>query len=96
VPNENALTEGLEFHLLVADAAKNPVLQQIEASIISRFTKYLPYVFTESTSFDRDVLLHRKIVECIERHDRLAAEEAAFEHIRVFSREIGIQSPGTE
>ncbi|OHD27960.1 MAG: hypothetical protein A2Y38_04055, partial [Spirochaetes bacterium GWB1_59_5] len=73
VPNENALTEGLEFHLLVADAAKNPVLQQIEASIISRFTKYLPYVFTESTSFDRDVLLHRKIVECIERHDRLAA-----------------------
>jgi GntR family transcriptional repressor for pyruvate dehydrogenase complex len=96
VPSAEALTEGLEFHRLVAEAAKNPVLRQIEMSIIDRFTKYLPFVFTESTSHERDVLLHRKIVECIEKHDRAAAVEAAYQHIQVFSKEIGIEKPATE
>ena len=94
VPSQEALIQGLEFHRLVAAAAKNPVLRQVEISIIDRFTKYLPYVFGESTSHERDVMLHRKIVECIEKRDSPAAAEAAFQHIQVFSKEIGIQAPG--
>jgi DNA-binding FadR family transcriptional regulator len=90
VPNADALKQGLDFHMLVAQAAHNPVLLQIESELLSLFSEIVPRVFAEAPSFERDVLTHLAIVKCIDARDPEAAHKAALEHIRVFANEIGI------
>ena len=90
VPNVEALKKGLDFHLLVAEAAHNPVLMQIESELLSLFWEIVPRVFAEAPSYERDVLTHLAIVKCIDARDPAGAHSAALEHIHIFATEIGI------
>jgi GntR family transcriptional repressor for pyruvate dehydrogenase complex len=90
VPRIGALEKGLDFHQLVADAAHNPVLAQIESTLLSLFWEIVPRVFAEAPSYERDVVTHLAIVKCIDARDPNGAHRAALEHIRIFANEIGI------
>ena len=90
VPTTRALETGLDFHQLVANAAHNPVLAQIERELLSLFQEFVPRLFSETPSYERDVATHLAIVRCIEAHDADGARQASLEHIRLFATEIGI------
>jgi DNA-binding FadR family transcriptional regulator len=90
VPTTRALEKGRDFHQLVALAAHNPVLAQIENELLSLFQEFVPRLFSETPSYERDVATHLAIMRCIEAHDADRARLASLEHIRVFANEIGI------
>ena len=92
VPTTGALEKGLYFHQVVADAAHNPILSQIEGELLSLFWEIVPGVFSEPPSYERDVVTHLAIVKCIEAHDVEGARQAVIEHIRRFGAEIGIDN----
>jgi GntR family transcriptional regulator, transcriptional repressor for pyruvate dehydrogenase complex len=94
VPTTRALEKGLDFHQLVASAAHNPVLAQIENELLSLFLEFVPRLFSETPSYERDVATHLAIVQCIDAHDADRARAASLEHIRVFANEIGITDLG--
>ena len=90
LPTEDAIEQGLYFHQLVADVAGNSFLAGIERSLIKQFEKYKSHVFVEQANYDRDVVLHRNIVDKIAARDYRAAKAAAFLHLVQFAEEIGI------
>lgn len=92
VPTAGALEKGLYFHQVVAEAAHNPILSQIEGELLSLFWEIVPRVFSEPPSYERDVVTHLAIVQCIEAHDVEGARQAVIEHIRRFGAEIGIDN----
>jgi GntR family transcriptional repressor for pyruvate dehydrogenase complex len=90
VPSAGALEKGLDFHQLVAEAAHNPVLAQIERNLLALFWEIVPGVYSDAPSYERDVATHLAIVQCIDARNEEGARIAAVEHIRVFAAEIGI------
>ena len=90
IPSVEALTEGLDFHQLVADATHNPFFSQIESQILSAMRGRLEHIFFEIPSYEFDVESHLRILDCIETRDRHGARQAAYEHLRKFANELGI------
>jgi GntR family transcriptional repressor for pyruvate dehydrogenase complex len=90
IPDIAAIEKGLEFHNLVAQATHNPILVQIEDQLLSMLQGYIPNVFPEPPSPERDVKSHLVIVEYINKRDSQGARKAALEHLRLFANEIGI------
>lgn len=91
LPSTEALEKGLSFHLLVAEAARNPILLQIENTLLTTFSEQVPLIFSEPPSIERDVVTHLTIIERIEAHDPEGARRVALEHLRLFAKEIGVE-----
>ena len=90
LPTEEALDRGLYFHLAVAETTKNEYLIGLERSLLDEFDKFKSHIFVEEATYDRDVVLHRHIVDTIVEGDFLKAREAALKHLHRFSEEVGI------
>lgn len=81
--NENSVEEDLLFHLKIAEASKNTVLNSlmliITPDIVNNFIKYK--VCDEQTEL-RAHQEHQKILECIIKQDGEAAAEMMQEHLK--------------
>jgi len=74
--------EAARFHLLVARAAKNVTLERWVASIIPLLTArgwQIEHDIPDRSA--RELLLHRRLYDCIKAHDVAAAESAMIEHL---------------
>jgi GntR family transcriptional regulator, transcriptional repressor for pyruvate dehydrogenase complex len=91
IPSIETLEKGLKFHQLIARAAGNPVLEQIENTLLTLFSEYNALVFTETPTRERDVATHLKIVQMIDARNHIGAAAAALEHLQLFAREIGLE-----
>jgi DNA-binding FadR family transcriptional regulator len=84
-----AITGGLDFHQLIADATHNVFLSQIESTLLGFFREYLPRIPLYTRSKDAEP--HLRILERIEAGDTEGAAKLAYEHIRDFAKRIGIE-----
>jgi len=88
-----AIAGGLDFHQLVADATHNVFLSQIESTLLGFFREYLPRIYTDPPSYEKNVEPHLRLLQKIEARDVEGATRLAYEHIRDFAGEIGIEIP---
>jgi len=88
-----AVAGGLDFHQLVADATHNVFLSQIENTLLGLFREYLPRIYTDPPSYEKNVEPHLCILQKIEAQDMDGAAELAYEHILEFASGIGIDIP---
>jgi DNA-binding FadR family transcriptional regulator len=90
IPSGEAIRGGIDFHQMVADATHNPILAEIESRVLAVIRGHIFDIFSEPSSFKYDVESHERILQCIEAGDRAAARREAYEHIRKFAAELGI------
>ena len=91
--DEFAISGGLDFHQLVADATHNVFLSQIQSTLLGLFREYLPRIYTDPPSYDKNVEPHLRLLQKIEDRDMEGAVKLAYEHIQEFASEMGIDIP---
>jgi len=88
-----AVSGGLDFHQLVADATHNVFLSQIESTLLGLFREHLPRIYTDPPCYEKNVEPHLRLLQRIEARDVEGAAKLAYEHIQEFANEMGIDIP---
>ncbi len=91
LPDEEALLKGLEFHQIIAEAAQNSILYDIEQKMLEHLSKYILTMYNKPTTYERDVKLHLDIIKAIESHDCYLARDLAYRHIMLFAEAQGFK-----
>lgn len=79
----------LVFHLAIAQAAHNPVVETMFGSIIGLTVDLMLRSLSDRVVTDASVPFHTEIAEAIRAHDRERARRAMAEHLSVASRFYG-------
>lgn len=70
-----------QFHYMIAEASRNPLLALITTAISSVNREILHKAFTIRGGVDDSIVRHNKILEALQRHDETAAKGAMIEHL---------------
>jgi DNA-binding FadR family transcriptional regulator len=89
-----SIQQGFHFHQLVAEAAHNPILAQIESTLLELCVRCGPRLFGQPLTPGRSVRTHRQILEAIRSRDRATARQAALEDLYQYLRDLSVPIPG--
>jgi len=79
--DEPARSYDLRFHMLVARAARNPILQMLAESMLAVASKAITELNPSRETLDHVLACHRRILDAIRRRDGELAYQAMREHI---------------
>jgi GntR family transcriptional regulator, transcriptional repressor for pyruvate dehydrogenase complex len=80
-----------EFHLVIARATRNPLIEDIMARLVARSTEIGFKEFLDVEDFASLLTIHRPIFDAIAQRDPKRAREAMAEHFFVLRQSIGTQ-----
>ena len=78
----------LEFHVLVAKAATNPVLAQLINLIRDIYTRYFEFVLEDPDMNATSLEFHRRLYAALREHDAEAARRHMLAHLRQAERDV--------
>lgn len=81
---------GMEFHQHVVDTIHNPILSDIERSLLKLFTEKTLSIYIQRPSQALDLRYHRKIVEALEARDPDRASFLALQDISLYAQYLGV------
>lgn len=78
----------LEFHVVVAEAASNPVLAQLVNLIRDIYTRYFEIVLRDPEMNKTSLGFHRRLYAALRDHDADAARQHILAHLRQAERDV--------
>jgi DNA-binding FadR family transcriptional regulator len=88
-----SIRQGFHFHQLVAEATHNPILAQIESTLLELCVRCGPRLFDQPLTPGGSVRTHRQLLEAIRSRDRAAARQAALEDLYQYLRDLSVPIP---
>jgi GntR family transcriptional repressor for pyruvate dehydrogenase complex len=89
-----SIRQGFLFHQLVAEAAHNPILAQIESTLLDLCGRCGPRLFSQPLTPGGSVTTHGQILGAIRSRDRAAARRAALEDLHLYLSDLSVPIPG--
>ena len=81
---ERLLQYDIDFHISLAKATKNPLIERVYEFVLEFFTPYIRKSISIENAAARSHELHRAIVIAVEARDSIAAEKAAKDSLAVW------------
>lgn len=85
----------LDFHLLLAEAAANPIILSLIDSIVGLLREQRLRIFNVEGGPDRGQFHHKRILEAIEQRDSMKAREAMRAHLEQVREDSQVASKQT-
>lgn len=89
---EAFISADMDFHMQIAEISGNPIFAGVSTAMLGWLRQYHTEVLIWTGKENMTLLEHQEIIECIERHDPDAAEDAMVKHLER-SRALYILKP---